>query len=492
LTDKENKINNIKLLFLFYAFSAAVLIYWIINSDGFYFIDDSCHYNYNRHFLDTYEGSVSSWHRFGRVLLFFIPSLFGLKATQIFSAVIYLITIHFAYKILEYYKIRYREWVILLIAFQPVLFNISYTVLAELPTAALLTTGFYYYLRRKPITVMVLSSIIILFRTEMFFAAGIYFTIFLFQKKWKSLPFILTGPLIWFIFAWIFRGYPEAIFYELTLHSRLERITEGIDFQYYFYYSPKIFGLLQTVFFILGTIFLIIRKKIKDYLILYLIIFGCILGNTVAALKGAEITCSTGQLRYVAVVGPLIGIIAAVGLSYISVNIKNKALLIISAIMTASVLFFLGPYVTPYHSKYEIEKISDNIVYTVKNYYPEYKIITNLHQIANSLDEPASGGDTYKTLTKTNLEKYKKAIIVWEKSLEGSPFVEENVMLNDILELENIRLLDSIRTTVSHDIDFPVFRFRTPEKSFLNDKIDYFIADQNCWEEIKIKIFIKD
>ncbi|MCC7158622.1 MAG: hypothetical protein IT281_03700 [Ignavibacteria bacterium] len=81
----------------------------------------------------------------GRVLLFSLPAQFGLKGVQITSALLFIVTIFIAYRILKQKSVKYAEWVIPIIGFQPVLFNVSYTTLAELPAAFLIVLSFYYY-----------------------------------------------------------------------------------------------------------------------------------------------------------------------------------------------------------------------------------------------------------------------------------------------------------------------------------------------------------
>ncbi len=158
--------------YLFWAALIVVQAIWIFNSDGFYFIDDSSHFNYNRHYFESYDQSIGAWHRMGRVLLFALPAQFGLKGVQIASAFIFLLTVFVSYKILKEKNVPYAEWVIPVMGFQPVLFNISYTTLAELPAAFLIILSFYYYLKDKPKLVLISSSLIFIFRTEYSFVCA--------------------------------------------------------------------------------------------------------------------------------------------------------------------------------------------------------------------------------------------------------------------------------------------------------------------------------
>ncbi|MCX7877713.1 MAG: hypothetical protein N2510_03615 [Ignavibacteria bacterium] len=491
---KEEQSNKILLCF-FWLLLGVILSVWIYNSDGFYFIDDSSHYNYNRHYLESYDKSTGAWHRMGRVLLFAIPAQFGLKGVQITSAFIFILTIYFTYKILKLHKLKNAEWIIPVTGFQPVLFNISYTSLAELPAAFLIVLSYYLFLKNKPVSVMIVSSLIFIFRTEYFYVACIYFLIYAFRKNYRVLPLVTTGPLLWYFYTTLITMNPLQFFHDMTLHSRLPRIEGGIDWYYYIFRAPKIYGILQVFFFLTALIVIFLRNEIKTYALPLFFFFTGILIQTLFALKGLELTCSIGQLRYVAVVGPMLGIVSAAGMDYLYEKIKNTVLRYIMALMFLLIMFILGPYATPFHNKFEIEKVCDEIREFVKERYPDYIILSNLHQLANSLDEPQTGGKTFRPLTQKNLETYEKAIIVWSHYLEGSPFVEENVLLKELESMPSVELVREYNYDgINNCLSIPLYKYRKEGEEYKCSRefIDYMIADQTSWEEINIKVFRKN
>jgi hypothetical protein len=279
----------------------------------------------------------------------------------------------------------------------------------------------------------------------------------------------------------------------MTLHSRLPKIDAGVDWYYYLLHSAKIYGFLQALFFITGTVTLIIKKQIKDYALIIIIIFTGILVQTLLALKGLNLTCSIGQLRYVAVVGPMFGIISAVGISYFYDSIKNNILKNSLMSLVFLIMFFLGPYSTPFHNKFAIEKVSDDIRNFAVSNYPDFIVLSNMHQLANSMDEPQTGGEKFKTLTQSNVGKYNKSLIIWCSYLEGTPFLEENVLLNEIQSIPNIKLIKEYKDTVNNCTSIPVYKYRKEGDEYKTSRkfIDYIIGDQTAWETIDIKVFLK-
>lgn len=479
--------------YIFWAALIVVQAIWIFNSDGFYFIDDSSHFNYNRHYFDSYTQSIGAWHRMGRVLLFALPAQLGLKGVQIASALIFALTIYVSYKILREKNIPYAEWVIPIIGFQPVLFNISYTSLAELPAAFLIILSFYYYLKDKPKLVLITSSLVFIFRTEYSFVCALYFLIYAYRKNFKVLPLALAGPVLWYLYTTAITLNPVQFFYDMTLHSRLLKIDVGVDWYYYLLHSPKIFGFIQALFFAAGAVMVLLKKELKTYGLLVLIFIGGIAVQTLLALKGLNLTCSIGQLRYVAVVGPAFGIVAALAAGYFFAKIKKPLPNVILSAVLLLLMFIPGPYSTPFHNKFEIEKVSEDIVKFSEDKYPDLKLITNMHQVANALDESQTGGRKFTLLSQTNLDKTPSALIIWCSYLEGSPFVEDDVTLKEIESIPGIKQVKDYKDTVNNCTSIPIYKYRKEgdEYKTSRDLIDYLIADQTTWETIDIRVFLK-
>lgn len=431
----------------------------------------------------------------GRVLLFALPAQFGLKGVQIASALLFITAIYTGYKILKAKEVKYAEWIIPVMGFQPVLFNVSYTSLAELPAGFLILLSYYFFIKEKPVSVMIISSLIFIFRTEYYYVAGLYFLIYAYRRNWKVLPWFFTGPLLWFLYTTVITLNPAQFFYDMTLHSRLLKIDVGVDWYYYLLHSAKIFGFLQALFFLTGTIALMFKKQFKEYALLIIIVFMGIGLQTLLALKGLNLTCSIGQLRYVAVVGPAFGVISTVGMSYFFSLLNSSILRYVFTAVFLFVMFALGPYSTPFHNKFEIEKVSEDISGFAAKNYPGYKLISNMHQLANALDESQTGGERFTLLSESNVDNSSKALIVWCSYLEGSPFVEDDVTLNEILSIPGIKQVKDYKDTVNNCMSIPLYhRYRKEgdEYKTSRDIIDYIIADQTTWETIDIRVFLKE
>ena len=98
----------------------------------------------------------------------------------------------------------------------------------------------------------------------------------------------------------------------------------------------------------------------------------------------------------------------------------------------------------------------------------------------------------FQHLTKSNLEKYNKELIVWSRELEGSPFVDETVTLDKLKQYPNVKLLSTITERVNRNSDIPIYKYYDWNKKFRSDLIEYLTYDQYSWEDFQIKIFVKD
>src|SRR5260221_9769629 len=98
-------------------------------------------------------------------------------------------------------------------------------------------------------------------------------------------------------------------------------------------------------------------------------------------------------------------------------------------------------------------------------------------------------------MTPENLKKYDKAIIVWESSLETSPFFEgERAPLKQIESNPRIKLIETFTDTVNNCTSIPLYSFRkdTYEARYSRELIDWMIKDQTTWEQVYIKVFVKE
>ena len=439
--------NNVHILFfIIVTVLSAVYIYY---SDWFYIIDEGVHFLFSKFAFDTTQAIIDPWHRIGRVFLFYLPAQFGHIAVKIFGSIIFLATLYYLYKIIKIYKIEYGEFIILLVGLQPIFFDVSFTCLAEIPTAFLITFSFYSYLKNNYNFCVIFSSLIILFRYEMFFfSALITLMVIIKTRDYKYIFLILLGPFLWELASYLVTSDLTKIFLEFQRFSRLEKYTEGVAWYHYFYNSLVIFGILETLFFIIGIIVILLKKEIKErYLILAVIIITIII-NTISASKYFHFSGSVGDFRYLAPIAPLWGLVSVVGFSFVLLKIRIKILFYI--------LLFIVPFLLVYDcinntKPHKIEKYYQtviSIIDQIKVSDPNTLILGNCYVIPYILDEPPTGGEKFKILNKDNLVKYSlfKYYIIWDPRFSNSFFSQRRLKLEDLTGDKKYKIINVIES----------------------------------------------
>jgi hypothetical protein len=156
---------------------------------------------------------------------------------------------------------------------------------------------------------------VFLFRFEMYAFAVLMSAIYLMRRQWRILPLLLLGPVIWIGSSTIISGDVMTFFREWSHFSGLGKYVDGISLTFYLENLHTIFGVAQVTFFAIGVVFLALGKKMAEYgLILSVPVIGIIV-NTLAGAEMFHWSGSIGDLRYVAVAGPFLGIVSAYGLS---------------------------------------------------------------------------------------------------------------------------------------------------------------------------------
>jgi hypothetical protein len=439
--------NNISTLFfiIIIAFSSLYIYY----SDWFYFIDEGVHYLYSRFALDTTQAIIDPWHRIGRVFLFFIPAQFGPIAVKIAGSLIFLLVLYYLYKIIKIYKIEYGEFIILFVGLQPVFFDVSFTCLAEVPTAFLIIFSFYSYLKKNYKLCIITSSLIILFRYEMFFFSVLITLIIIIEtKNYKYFLLLLIGPFLWETASYVFTSDLTKIFVEFQRFSRLEKYTEGVAWYHYFYNSPVIFGVLQSIFFVVG-VFVVLQKKIlKDkYIILTTIIITIII-NTFSASKYFHFSGSVGDLRYLAPIAPFWGLISVIGFSFVVLKIKNRIFVDILLFLITLLLIFNCVSIVKPHNMDKYYKTAVSLVEQIKTTDPKALILGNCYVIPYVLDEPPTGGEKFKILNKDNIMKYNliKHYILWDPRSGNSAFSQRRLKLEELIRSEKYKIINIVES----------------------------------------------
>lgn len=444
----RNRVRNPLPLF-FLGVVAAIAAVWILRSEGFFPVDECAHYLYSRFVLAALPYTVETWNRPGLLWLFALPAQLGHTFTMFFSLALYLCLLLVTYRIAVLLNIRHAAWAVLLTGLQPVLFDISYACLAEMPAALVLALSFLCRLKGRHGWSLAVASAVFLFRFEMYGFALLLFLLSLRRREWRILPLVLLGPLAWIVSSAVISGDLMTFFREWSDFSRLGKYVPGITVMHYAENLHAIFGVAQVILFAAGTVFIVRGKRTAEFGILLFAIAMDIIVNTIAGAEAFHWTGSIGEFRYVAVVGPFVGIVAAFGLSEVIEKVRPAWGKTALALGVFSAVVFNCTLSTHPRAWENYEKVVLDITRSAREAYPELTLLSNNSLAAYVYDAAPCGGPHYEKLDRRKLAMFGRCLVLWDPYSSNPKFFQTGLtregMLRDssLTVVENYRYWDS-------------------------------------------------
>ena len=435
-------IRRSSLLPFFFFTVAFIESVWILRSHGFYYIDEGAHYLYSRFVLKSLATTVETWHRPGRLWLFALPAQFGHTVTMFFSLAIFLLVLYFTYRIAVLKKIKHAEWVVLFTGLQPVLFDISYACLAEAPAALVIVISYWLHLKGERGWSLLIASLVFLFRFEMYAFALLLFILHTGKKEWRLLPLVLVGPALWIGSSAFISGDVFSFFKEWTHFSDLGKFIPGVPVTHYLEHMQTIFGFLQVACFCLGVMFITRARRHSDFAILYATIALCIIVNTLAGAEIFHWTASIGELRYIAVVGPFVGIISVYGFSEMLEKVRPSRMRILFASL-AFVILVVNCIATTHPRRWApYDQLVIEMTHEARTKYEHLTILSNNWVVPYVMDVPPTGGDLYAKLNKSTLAHFQECLILWDPFYSQSLFSQTELSKEEMLQEDGVEVLE--------------------------------------------------
>ena len=430
------------LLIFFLAVVAVIESVWIFKSNGFYYIDELSHFLYSRFVLQALPLTVQTWHRPIPQWLFAIPAQLGHTFTMFFAAGLFICLLLITYRIAVLQGIKHAEWVIILVGLQPILFDLSYACMTEVPAAFMITLSYLYHLKGKHGWSLALASMVILCRTEMYIFAGLMFFIYAYKREWKILPLVLIGPFLWIGSTTLISGDIMTFFREWTHFANLGKFIPGVTVMHYIKNLHTTFGFAQVILFIAGVIFIARAKRSSEFGILYAAIAITIIFHTIAGADIFHWTGSIGELRYIVVVGPFFGIISVYGFSEIIDKVKSSGGRFVFSILVFSVVVFNCTLTTQPRLWANYNKVVINMTEELRTKYPDMTVLSNNPIVAYLMDVSPAGGPHYALFNKTALKKHSGCLIIWDPFSSNSIFYQTEVTKEMLLQDTTIKVLE--------------------------------------------------
>jgi len=307
--------------------------------------DSILHYLYAKYAPFHPQLFFNHWAKPVYVLLVCPFAQFGFTGVKIFNAIVTIISVFLTFKIAQELNLKNAIIAAVLLIFSPLYFALTFSGLTEPLFALFISIGIYAILKHKNIAACLIISFLPFIRSEGLIIIGVFAFYFLLKEKWKFLPLLLFGNVVYSIagffvyhdFLWVFTKIPYAKLSSTYGDGRLFHFVDQLIY---------IVGVPIYLLFWLGIIGIIWKSiKRKTNLELQVLVFLSFLAFFVAhsLFWYLGIFNSMGLKRVLIGVTPLIAIISLVGFNFISEDVFKKRKipkLIIQFLLISYILIF--------------------------------------------------------------------------------------------------------------------------------------------------------
>lgn len=278
----------------------------------------------------------------GYKLIMVIPSLLGYETVLFVNSLIASLTVYFTYVLLKCYKIEYASFGALLLALQPLFFDLSFRSYAEIFTSLLIIFVLLFYKKEKYLLSALICGYIFTVRQEIALLIIIFAFIYFRKKNFAALVSLAVFPVLYNLLGFFKTGDIMFVLTEMSSLSSYNYKTQGVS--HYFFVYIFIIGPVALLLFLFGYFgFLADTKKFKEYLMKYdmfYIVFTSVFA--VQLLTMFSDGPNPGNWRYLLHISPMAAAFAAAGLNNVSKPEFRKTAYILSGILIFLTLIFLS------------------------------------------------------------------------------------------------------------------------------------------------------
>ncbi len=266
----------------------------------------------------------------------------GMFGVKLLNVLLGGLSLFYTFKVAKLLKLPNPSIAALLLLFQPLYFVLLFSGLTEPMFAFFAILATYFYLKNNFILSLIIISFLPLLRSEGLFFIGIFGLLLFVQKKWKLLPWLLVGSVIYGMLGWPVHGTPFWVFAKVPYAKMSSTYGSGDAFHYVeqlFY----VIGIPIYILFWLGflkNMVELIKSTWKNtkHLLIYGTIVAFIVAHSIFWYFG--IFNSMGLKRVLICLTPFIAIAALEGWNTLTELFPKKVRMAISILIIGAVVLF--------------------------------------------------------------------------------------------------------------------------------------------------------
>ncbi len=450
----ENKVVAPLILLI----TGIVLVILQLLSTGFNGETDSItHYQIARYAFKYPDLFLNHWGKPLFTILSAPLAQFGYNGAIFFNLLCGLLSAWFAYLIAKRLGFRHAWVAIIFTVFTPVYLFIMYTSLTEILFSLVLILSIYLFISKRFIWSAIVISLIPFVRTEGMMYIALFIPVLIWMKQYKSLPFLLTGFILFSIAGWPVHHDLLWFFTKMPYSSTGSELYGSGSFWFYFRKMDHILNYPLIIMSVTGLIYSILNlktdreslKDIKNVTLYFLIIpavFGFILAQSFLWWQGMMGVLSS--TRFIACVLPLAAIISLAGFEWVMEKAKIRTWLyfVMGAFIISLVVYKPFTYNrVPMQTGKNFVVMENLTNWLKKSKYSERRAFYTDPMYPFYMDKDPFDQNacfkmySYENINPANLMKSGE-LLIWDAQFAGFegklPF--DSLMKNDNLQLLNI------------------------------------------------------
>lgn len=227
--------------------------------------DSIHHYLFARYALIHPELYFNHWAKPVFVLLASPFAQFGFEGIKIFNALCTLLTMYLTYRCATLLRYPNSSLVIVFLMFSPLYYILTFSGLTEPLFAMFLAWALFQTLKGRYLTAAILVSFMPYVRSEGLIIEGVFLLYFLYTQRWKILPFLLSGSVLYGLAGFFVYGTPFWVFTNIP-YSTLSSVYGHGDLFHLVIQLINVVGVPLYALFWIGVLLLVydlFRKKNK-------------------------------------------------------------------------------------------------------------------------------------------------------------------------------------------------------------------------------------
>lgn len=321
----------------------AVLYYFSSKySLGFYQDDEIGQYINMIQFWHDPSIILGNYPKPGYKIFMVIPGYFSYDAVLFVNSLIASVTVYLTYVLLKVYNIRYAFFGALLLAFQPLFYDLSFRSYAEIFTSLCIVGVLILYRKEKYFWSALLMGYIFTIRQEIALLIIVFAIIFFRKKEWTAIIGLAVFPILYNLLGYMKTGSPLFILDEMKQVAGLNYQSQGL-FHYFkvyiFIIGPVALTLFLAGFFGFFSDLNKYKDYIKQYYIFYLFFVTIFVIQMMTMFNDGP---NPGNWRYLLHISPVAAVFATIGLNNLAEDKFRKTSFIVFGVFAFLTLVFLS------------------------------------------------------------------------------------------------------------------------------------------------------